>query len=129
MAEHRRTGTSSPNPGISSMAAMSADNRHRFLSGGGDGTVRIWTLSRDSDQGRNLRAASEHLAFSPRHPVRCLAYRSFDKSVFVCHTRHIFMAHLEIPRPATMAHELSAAPQQVHIHPQNPHVVALEVRT
>ena len=128
VVERPHTGKSSPNPGISAMAVVPATNRHRrFLSGGRDGTVRLWTLT--GDKGRNLQATSTHLPFSPHQSVRCLAYRSSDNRVFVGHARHISSAHVEAPKPAAPAPVLSAAPLQVHVHPQDPQVVLVEVRT
>lgn len=124
VVEHH-TGTSSPNPGISALAAMPADGRsRRFLSGGGDGTVRLWTLSGEGHDG--LQAGSAPLELSPRQPVRGLAFRASDGAVLVGHARHVSVAPLEAPTRATPA-LLSAAPLQVHVHPQNPRVVLIEV--
>ena len=119
------TGRSSPNPGVSALTPISFDAHPRFLSGGEDGTIRVWAITQ---VGSTLEATSEHLELSPTHPVRCLAYRPSDDQVFVCHTRHIYSAHLEAPKPPP-AMRLSATPLQVHVHPQNPQVVILEVST
>lgn len=108
------------------MASMPIDRHRRFLTGGGDGTIRIWTIADGGDRG--LQASSKHLSISPNHLLGCLAYRPSDHRVFVCHGRRIFDARLEDPSPPP-AVEVSAEPQQVHIHPQHPNVVLLEVRT
>ena len=126
--EHRHAGTSSPNPGISVLAPLpaAAGGQRRFLSGGHDGTVRMWDLTQG--QGRNLQATSAYLSLSPGEAIGCLAYRQSSDEVLAGHARHISRATLgayKAPRPVL----LSAPPQQIHIHPQNPHVVILEVRT
>lgn len=106
------------------MAAMPVEHNRRFLTGGGDGTVRMWTVA----QGHDLDATSIHLSVSPNHLLQCLAYRPSDNRVFMSHTRHIYSAHLEASKaPTPML--LSACPLQVHIHPDNPQVVILEVCT
>lgn len=122
--EHRCAGPSSPNPGISSLATISVEPYRRFLTGGGDGTVRMWTLV----QGPSMDATSTHLCLSPTHPLTCLAYRPLDDHVFMCHAKNICFAHVEAtkaPRPTP----LSASPEQIHVHPQNPQVLILEVCT
>lgn len=102
-----------------------AMGRGRFLSGGGDGTIRMWTLTRS--QGHNVEGTSTYLSLSPDLSIRCLAYQVSTDQVFVGHSSHISCANLESPK-APKPTLLSAPPHQIHIHPQAPQVVILEVR-
>lgn len=115
-----------PNPDVAAMAAMAHEHYRRFLTSERNGrAVRMWTVD---GQGRDLEATSVGLPFSPKHPVGCLAYRKVDDCVFMCHQRHIYSARVEDTK-ASEPKLLSAMPRQVHIHPQNPNIVILEVRT
>ena len=104
----------------------STDGRPRFLSGGHDGTVRMWTLTQD--QGRNMLATSHYLSLSPHEAVGALAYQQHNDQVLVCYSRSISCAKLGAANKAKPT-LLSAPPQQIHLRPDDPEIVILEVST
>ncbi|PSR73620.1 hypothetical protein PHLCEN_2v10539 [Hermanssonia centrifuga] len=118
--EHRRTGKSSQNPGISALAAM-PQHPVRFLSGGGDGTIQLWTMSHPHPYSASIQS----LGFAHSGPIRCLAYRSSDNQVFSCFHKRIHAADIKASR-ASDPIRLTAAAQQIHVHPQDPSIIVLE---
>ena len=120
--EPRGSGASSPNLGISSMCIFDSVS-HRFLSGGMDGRVYLWSVSRSNGA---YSASSRKLTVDHPYPIRCVAYNEPNSQLFACYNSYIHVADPEVSR-ATAPIFLSSKPQQIHIHPQNPAVVILEV--
>lgn len=121
--EHRHSGTSSRNRGISSMCAFDSVS-HQFLSGGEDGTIHLWSVARTDGA---YSATSRKLMAERAHPIQCMAYNVSENRLLSCYAQYIHTADLEASQP-TSAIVLSSRAQQIHIHPENPAVVILEVR-
>lgn len=95
----------------------------RFLSGGEDGTIQLWSLAYSAG---SFTAQSRALGIRHTQQIRCVAYDSVKSQVLSCYSRSISIAHLEAPKTPTPI-VLSADAQQCHVHPQNPAVIILEV--
>ncbi|TFY69934.1 hypothetical protein EVJ58_g151 [Rhodofomes roseus] len=121
--ENRTLGTSHPNPGISALASCNG-LRLRFLSGGHDGTVHLWTLTNMDDV---YEADSRRLNL--RQPRRCqaLAYRNVDETVFSCAGTSVYAVNISAQRAQDAVRVSDGQILQIHVHPQNPHVIILEV--
>jgi len=121
--ENRNLGTSRPNPGISALAPCDG-SRLQFLSGGEDRTVHLWTL-RNTDGG--YKATSHRLRVPQLQKVQALAYRSVDETVFSCGGTSISKVNISaryVPDPVRVS---DGRILQIHVHPQDPQVVILEV--
>ncbi|GBE79292.1 hypothetical protein SCP_0204900 [Sparassis crispa] len=116
-------GVSQLNRGISALAPVNG-HRLRFLSGGHDKTVHLWTVTHN---GENYTARSERLNISHSHPVHALAYRAFDETVLSCAGTCIHTTKLSAHRGHDPS-QVSGNILQVHVHPQAPHLIILEVR-
>ena len=120
--ESRTIGKSYPNRGIACLAPVARDS---FLSGGHDKTVHHWKLSRCGARG-GFSARSVRIPTSHTQPVQALAYSAWNESVYsaagdyVSTTRLAALAHTEPER-------VSGKITQVHVHPQDPRLIALEV--
>ncbi|KAI0676855.1 hypothetical protein C8Q78DRAFT_50626 [Trametes maxima] len=101
--ENRTAGTSHPNPGIASLAPLASD---RFLSGGHDKTVRLWTVTRNDD--------------------RALAYSTWNSAVYSAAGDYIATTELNARAP-TEPVRVSGKITQVHVHPQDRRLVILEI--
>ncbi len=123
--ENRALGKSYPNPGIACLAPVARDT---FLSGGHDKTVHRWTIARSSRNGdrggfsaRSVRIPTDHT-----HSVQALAYCAWSNMVYsaagdrISTTKLAALAHTEPER-------VSGKVTQVHVHPQDPRLIALEV--
>lgn len=121
--EHRLGGPSSPNPGIFSLATT-FNQRRKFFTGGGDGSIRLWTLREDGDE---MKASSKLLSTTYFQPVRCLAFSHHSSRLLHASSKCIYFDSMESQK-FEKSGLLSAEPQQIHIHPQAPSVVILEVR-
>lgn len=123
MQENLQVGTSRPNPGISTLAPADG-SRLRFLSGGYDKTVHLWTLKQTAD---GYDVHSRRLCVQQSQPIHALAYRSVDETVFACGGKSISAANistLHAPKPVRVS---DGRILQVHVHPQDTRVVILEV--
>ncbi|KAI0637798.1 hypothetical protein C8Q77DRAFT_1087928 [Trametes polyzona] len=124
--ENRSSGTSHPNPGIACLAPV-ADNA--FLSGGHDKTVRHWKLTRNYGEDASRAAFS---ATSVRVPtqhsqaVQALAFSAWNDSVYSASGDFISTTRLDA-RAAVEPRRVSGKITQVHVHSQDPRLVALEV--
>ncbi|KAJ3551861.1 hypothetical protein NM688_g4467 [Phlebia brevispora] len=121
--EHRRVGRSTPNRGISCMC-VSNEQPSQFLSGGEDGSVHSWTVSHAAGE---LSAKSVKLGIQHAQPIHCISCRTSDRRLFTCYSQYIHSADFEATYKPSDAVFLSCKPQQIHIHPQNPSIVILEV--
>ena len=122
--EHPVTRTSSLNPGVSALAVLDKDRR-QFLTGGGDGSIRIWTM-KGVDAGQE--ATSRELTATYHQPVECLAFSRKDQRVLHARSKRIHSTDL-VRFKCEILGLLSAEPLQIHIHPHDPFVVILEVRS
>ena len=123
MQEHPQLGTSRPNSGISTLAPLDGPQL-RFLSGGFDTTIHLWTL-RHTDDGYITR--SKRLGVRQLQGVQSLAYRSVDNALLSCGGSSIYSTDISAhqqPQPVKVS---DGRLLQIHIHPQNPRVVVLEV--
>ncbi|KAH9853779.1 hypothetical protein C2E23DRAFT_884436 [Lenzites betulinus] len=124
--ENRASGTSSPNPGIACLAPVADDS---FLSGGHDKTVRHWKVTRNG--GKNAKTAA-FLAESERIPtqhgqaVQALAFSSWNNALYSGSGDFIATTRLDARAPAEPV-RVSGKINQVHVHPQDPRLIALEV--
>lgn len=87
-------------------------------------TVHLWTL-RNTDDG--FQARSKRLRVRQLQGVQSLAYRSVDNTLLSCGGSSIYSADISAdqqPKPIKVS---DGRLLQIHIHPQNPHVVILEV--
>jgi len=118
-----RSGMAYPNLGISTLAPV-AGPELRFLSGGYDKSIHLWTVRRNDG---NFSARSQRLKIIHTQKVNAAAYRAHDQKVFSGAGKQISVmslgAHVA-PDPI----RVSDGPiLQVHIHPQHPPLVLLEV--
>ncbi|KAI0939459.1 hypothetical protein AcV5_010419 [Taiwanofungus camphoratus] len=121
--ESRTTGIAHPNPGISALAPVEGAGL-RFLSGGHDKTLQIWTLKQSI--GKYI-ARSQRLKIIHSQRVQAIAYRAHDQSVFSCAGTHISTMQLSahvVPDPIRVS---DGRILQIHVHPQAPNLVILEV--
>ena len=121
--ENAQSGTSRPNSGISTLAPLDGPQL-RFLSGGFDTTIHLWTLIHT---GNGCTARSKRLDVRQLQGVQSLAYRSVDNTLLSCGGSSIYCADISAyqqPKPIKVA---DGRLLQVHVHPQNPQVVILEV--
>lgn len=125
MVEHKVKGTASKNPGISTLAPLSHSSR-QFLSGGGDGTIRLWTLR--AGRSGEMTGTSTHLWEDYFPPIRCAAYTHASGKVLFASSKSIYTRDLSGTKSSEDLVTLSAVPRQIHIHSDNPSVVILEVR-
>ncbi|KAI0829442.1 hypothetical protein BC628DRAFT_1417164 [Trametes gibbosa] len=124
--ENRASGTSFPNPGIACLAPVADDS---FLSGGHDKTVRYWKVTRN--HGKNANRAA-YLAGSERIPtqhgqaVQALAYSSWNNTIYSTSGDFIATTRLDARAPVEPV-RVSGKVNQVHVHPQDPRLIALEI--
>ncbi|KAH9938391.1 uncharacterized protein B0H18DRAFT_13198 [Fomitopsis serialis] len=121
--ENRNLGTSRPNPGISALAPCDG-SRLQFLSGGEDRAVHLWTL-RNTDGG--YKASSCRLNVPQFQKVQALAYRSADETVFSCGGTSISEVKISARYAPDPIRVSDGRILQIHVHPQDPQVVILEV--
>lgn len=124
MHEHRVGRTSSLNPGVSALAVLDKDRR-QFLTGGGDGSIRIWTMKGSL---ASLRATSQELTATYHQPIDCLAFNRKDQRVLHAKSKRIHSTDL-VSLKSEILGLLSAEPLQIEVHPHDPFVVILEVRS
>ena len=124
--EHKVKGTASKNPGITMLAALS-DGTHRFISSGGDGTIRLWTLQ----TGRNgeMTGTSKHLWEDYFPPISCVAYTHASRKVLCTSAKTIYSRDISGTKSSEERVALSTPIRQIHVHSENPSVVILEVRS
>ena len=124
--ESRFAGRAYPNRGISCLAPV-ADGS--FLSGGHDKFVYRWKLERANGRkkdsggyfGNSVRIPTEH-----SQSVQAIAFCPWNDTVYsaagdrIAMTKLGALAHAESER-------VSGKVTQVHVHPQDPRLIALEV--
>ncbi|KAI1792921.1 hypothetical protein LXA43DRAFT_1003819 [Ganoderma leucocontextum] len=124
--ENRSAGRACPNRGIACLAPVAEDS---FLSGGHDKYVYHWKLGRANDRGKDhggycvssLRIPTEH-----SQPVQALAFCAWNEMVYSAAGDRISMTKLDAIATAE-PERVSGKVAQVHVHPQNPRLIALEV--
>ncbi|KAI0356647.1 hypothetical protein OH77DRAFT_1423598 [Trametes cingulata] len=124
--ERRSTGTSYPNPGIACLAPVASDS---FLSGGHDKTVRHWKVTRSEGQSANpaaFSAGSVRIPMEHSQAVQALAYSSWNNTVYSGSGDRIATTRLDAWAPSEPV-RVSGKVTQVHVHPQDPRLIALEV--
>ncbi|KAI0650011.1 hypothetical protein C8Q79DRAFT_941915 [Trametes meyenii] len=121
--ENRTAGISQPNPGIASIAPLVGD---RFLSGGHDKTVRLWTVTRNDDRGAPFSAHSVRIPTQHVQAVQALACSSRNSVIYSAAGDWIATTNLDARAP-TEPVRVSGKITQVHVHPQYPHFVILEI--
>lgn len=97
--------------------------RTRFLSGGYDKAVHLWTVDRNGD---NYSASSQKIG-SQNLAVSAIAYHAHRETVLSCAGPWISTLNLSRHDSQTNSARVSGYALQVHIHPENPHIVFLEV--
>ncbi|KAI0092792.1 hypothetical protein BDY19DRAFT_507415 [Irpex rosettiformis] len=112
VVEHKVKGTSSKNPGIYTLAALSHSTR-QFLSGGGDGTIRLWTL-RTGRRGE-MTGTSTHLWEDYFLPIRCVAYTHASGKVLFGSSKSIYTRDLS---GAKLSEEKAALSTQPPTNPR-----------
>ncbi|KAJ8501439.1 hypothetical protein ONZ51_g606 [Trametes cubensis] len=126
VVENRTAGTSYPNPGIACLAPVGSDS---FLSGGHDKTVRHWKVTPNGGQ-REERAAfsasSVRVPIEHMQSVQALAYSSWNNAIYAAAGDRIATARLDSRAPSEPA-RVSGRVTQVHVHPQDPRLIALEI--
>ncbi|KAH9894261.1 hypothetical protein C8Q73DRAFT_790821 [Cubamyces lactineus] len=126
VVENRTAGTSYPNPGVACLAPVASDS---FLSGGHDKTVRHWKVTLNGGQ-RAERAAfsasSVRVPIEHMQPVQALAYSSWNNAIYSAAGDRIATARLDARAPSEPA-RVSGKVTQVHVHPQDPRLIALEI--
>lgn len=121
--ENLQSGTSRPNTGISTLSPLDGP-QPRFLSGGFDMTVHLWTL-RHTDDG--FQAHSRRLRVRHLQGVQSLAYRSIDNTLLSCGGSSIYSTDISVDQQTKPVKVTDGRLLQIHVHPQNPQVVVLEV--
>ncbi|KAI0370285.1 hypothetical protein BV20DRAFT_1113275 [Pilatotrama ljubarskyi] len=124
--EKRFAGTSHPNPGIACLAPVTSDS---FLSGGHDKTVRHWKVTRTQGQSGNcaeFSAGSVRIPMEHSHAIQALAYSEWNNAVYSGSGERIATTRLDAPAPSESV-RVSGRINQVHVHPQDPRLIALEV--
>lgn len=118
-----KSGISYPNPGISALAPVPGPEL-RFLSGGHDKSIHIWTLRRNSG---TFNARSHRLKITHAQRVNAVAYRAHDHKVFSAAGKLISAMNVESQSAPDPIRVSDGAIFQVHIHPNLPALVVLEV--
>ncbi|KAL7282112.1 hypothetical protein ACG7TL_003581 [Trametes sanguinea] len=124
--ENRVAATSYPNPGIACLAPVSSDS---FLSGGYDKTVRHWKVTPDPGQSAwraAYSAGSGRLPTDHMQAVQALAFSSWNNAVYSAAGDRIATTRLDARAPAEPV-RVSGKITQVHVHPQDPRLIALEI--
>ncbi|PIL36763.1 hypothetical protein GSI_00453 [Ganoderma sinense ZZ0214-1] len=124
--ENRSAGRAYPNRGIACLAPVAAD---RFLSGGHDKYVYHWKLERANHRGKNRGgywATSERIPTEHSQPVQALAFCAWNEMVYSAAGDRVSMTNLGAIAAAD-PERVSGKVTQVHVHPQDPRLIALEV--
>ena len=126
MIERPTSGPSSPNPGIASLTPVADES---FLSGGHDKLVYYWNV-RATDRRRRDREAfsvtSLRVPTNHKQAVRALAYSRWDETIYSAAGDSIAMTKLNA-LASVGTERVSSRVNQVHVHPQNPRLIVLEV--
>ncbi|KZT12991.1 uncharacterized protein LAESUDRAFT_690047 [Laetiporus sulphureus 93-53] len=109
--------------GLSALAPFGGSSL-RFLSGGFDKSIHVWTLKRAVD---SYTANSHRLKITHSQRVQSLAYRPHDEMVFSCAGTLIYQTNITAKIAPDPIRVSDGRILQVHIHPQAPKVVVLEV--
>lgn len=111
--------------GVRSLCPVNGNDfwRTRFLSGGYDKAVHLWTVDRNGD---NYSASSQKIG-SQNLAVSAIAYHSHRETVLSCAGPWISTLNLSRHTSQTNPARVSGYVLQVHIHPENPHIIILEV--
>ena len=126
MIENRSLGRAYPNRGIACLAPVACDS---FLSGGHDKMVHHWKIARGSDRKKGRAgwaASSVRIPMDHTQSVQALAYCGWNETVYsaagdrIASTKLAALTHAESER-------VSGKITQVHVHPQDPRLIALEV--
>ncbi|KAH9951765.1 hypothetical protein B0H21DRAFT_717413 [Amylocystis lapponica] len=118
--ENRVTGSAHPYRGVSVLAPLSET---RFLSGGHDKTVHLWTVMPTAE---GFAAKSQRLNIEHSRCVQALAYRAHDNSVLSASGECVSTMRLSSHLPPDPI-RVSGRVLHIHVHPQAPHFVVLEV--
>jgi len=121
VVENRALGSAHPNPGLSCLAPM--EGGLRFLSGGYDKSIYLWTLEYTE---RGYSARAQRLDVLRSGPVRAVAYRVCDQTVMSSAGAHIRTTPISSGRASELV-LMSSRVSQIHVHPQAPHLALLEV--
>ncbi|KAI0721875.1 hypothetical protein C8T65DRAFT_629499 [Cerioporus squamosus] len=124
--ENRSLGKAFPNRGIACLAPVAGDS---FVSGGHDKTVHHWKISRGSSRRKGREgwsASSVRIPMDHTQPVHALAYCGWNETVYSASGDRIASTKL-----GALAHagseRVSGKIIQVHVHPQDPRLIALEI--
>ncbi|KAM5535634.1 hypothetical protein V8D89_010621 [Ganoderma adspersum] len=124
--ENRSAGRAYPNRGIACLAPVTADS---FLSGGHDKYVYHWKLGRANHRGKNRSgywASSERIPTGHSQPVQALAFCAWNEIVYSAAGDRVSMTKLGAFAAAD-PERVSGKVTQVHVHPQDPRLIALEM--
>ena len=124
--EYPATGKSYSNPGIACLAPVS---HHSFLSGGYDKTVQCWRIARQSDRSQNhasFSASATRIPTEHTQSVHALAYGAWNDTVYSAASDRIVTTKLSALAPSE-PERVSGKVTQIHVHPQDPRLIALEV--
>ncbi|KAI0751348.1 hypothetical protein C8Q80DRAFT_1156838 [Daedaleopsis nitida] len=124
--ENPSAGKSYPNRGIASLASVAPNS---FLSGGHDKTVHHWKLGRSrgrSKDRQSLSVSSVRIPTDHAQAVQALAYCGWNETVYSAAADRIATTKLTA-LAATEPERVSGKVTQVHVHPQDPRLIALEI--
>ncbi|KAA1466126.1 hypothetical protein DENSPDRAFT_13214 [Dentipellis sp. KUC8613] len=114
------------NRGISALAAVEGDDdAFKFVSGGFDGHIYLWSVQRRDDFVEPFRTRIEPCAMEHTSSVLSLAYRCSDGSLLSAAGKVLSNIPLKAPRaakPVCMSDQV----YQIHVHPQNENLILLE---
>lgn len=119
-------GRAYPNRGISCLSPVAADS---FLSGGHDKYVYQWKFRRTNHRGKNhggYRVSSVRIPTEHSQPVQALAFCAWNETAYSAAGDRISITKLGAISP-TEPERVSGKVTQVHVHPQDPRLIALEV--
>ncbi|CCM01700.1 uncharacterized protein FIBRA_03764 [Fibroporia radiculosa] len=105
-------------------SSSSDESIHPSAHGGHDKTICLWTVKQSAG---HFSARSTQLRITHSQPVNTLAYRTHDQTVFSGAGRFISVLDINTYKAPDPMRVSDGAIFQIHIHPQDPRIVILEV--
>lgn len=121
-ASGRNSSTIAKTFGISCIAPVQdGPTNLRFVSGGYDKLIQLWTVEHDGSTPRSTKLPLFHNSF-----VQALAYRAVDRCLMSSAGVNIYRMDLQHSHRQKMS-RLSNPIHHIHVHPQEPDITILEV--